>query len=219
MHMDAQVVTLVFTIVTGIGVLLQAAVLFAIFLGLKETGKKLREVTERLEGAVTPLVSTSRNLVEDISPKIKHITTNLVGASDMLRKQAEHVGTVVTDVTTRSQKQTARVDSMISGALDSIGSASAAVEKTIAAPLRKFNGMLAGLRAGVDTLRTNQAAPAVRRKAPPAASPVTPAASVYTSAAYTTPMVTPEPADVTPEEAREAAARFVRDRAAAAERR
>ena len=214
MHIDAQVVTLVFTIVTGVGVLLQAAVLFAIFLGLKETGKKLREVTARLEEAVTPLVSTSRNLVEDLSPKIKHITTNLVGASDTLRKQAENVGTVVNDVTARSQKQTARVDSMISGALDSIGSASAAVERGISSPLRKVNGMLAGLRAGVETLRTNQPAPAVRRKTPPAAP-------AYSAPVYTSPMTPPEvkATDVTPEEAREAAARFVRDRAAAAERR
>ena len=200
--------------------MLQACVLLGMFLALRKTQVKLHAVTERLEDAVLPLIATSRGLVDDLSPKVKVITTNLVGASDTLRKQAEHVGNVVSDVTARTQHQTARVDSMISQTLDKVGSATATVERNIAGPLRKVNGVLAGLRAGVETLRTNQAVatkPVVKKAAPVVPPASTPAAARPAAPAYSAP-APPDPADITPEEAREAAARFVRDRAAAERR-
>ncbi len=208
MHSDAQTVTLIFTIVTGIGVLLQAAVLFGIALGLRETQKKLLGLTERLESHIVPVISTSRGLLEDLSPKVKTITSNLVDASGTLRSQAENVGNVVSDAAARTRQQTARVDSMISSTLNNLGNATAAVEKSIAGPLRQVNGVLAGLRAGMETL-----------SAKPGQRPVKPAASQGVSApAASTPIREANPVDVTPEEAREAAARFVRERTASERR-
>ncbi len=240
MHINRDMVELVLTIVTGVGVVLQAAVLFGILMAFRQTQKRVMGLAERLEEVITPLISSTRGVVEDISPKIKVITTNLVGASETLRKQSEHVSSVVHDVAERTKHQTVRVDglitqqtsrvnSIVTGALDSLGEATAAVERGIAAPLRQVNGVLAGLKAGLETLRTGQTAP-IRKPVPPASAapvsrppvaPVPPApspsyvASTPAAPAYSQSV---EPIDVTPEEAREAAARFVRDRAASERR-
>ncbi len=213
MHMDAQTVTLIFTIVTGIGVLLQAAVLFGIALGLRETQKKLLGLTERLEEHIVPVISTSRGLLEDISPKVKTITSNLVDASGTLRAQAENVGHVVNDAAARTSRQTARVDSMISSTLNNIGNATAAVEKSIAGPLRQVNGVLAGLRAGIETLGARPGQRPVKPTETRTTAGFTASDSASTSGTpfrETTPIDSTAQAEITPE----AAARFVRDRVA-----
>ncbi len=193
MHNDAQTVTLIFTIVTGIGVLLQAGILFGMFLAVRETQKKLHGLTDRLEEHVLPMVSTTRGMVEDLSPKLKIITGNLVDASGTMRAQAENVSHVVSDMSTRTRKQTARVDTMITGTLNSIGNASATLEKSIAAPLRQVNGVLAGLRAGIESLSASRTADVRRRS-------TTEAEEENTSG------------KVTPAEMREVEAEFLRER-------
>jgi methyl-accepting chemotaxis protein len=208
MHMDAQTVTLIFTIVTGVGVLLQAFVLLGMFFALKQTQKKVHALSESIEDHVLPLVASSRGLIDDLSPKLKIITANLVDASATLRSQSEQVKSVVDDISSRTRQQTARVDGMVTSALNSINQATAAVERTIAVPLRQVNSVLNGLRAGIEALKGKDPQPAVRtapRTPPPAPPPVRPVATA------------PAPASsgITPEEASAAAARFVRDRAAA----
>ena len=253
MHTDTQIVELVFTIVTGIGVLLQAAVLLGMFLGLRETQKKIHALTEQIQEHVLPLLHNSRGLMEDLTPQVKKIASNLVDVSNSVKTQTEHVKTVVEDVTDRTRKQTARADGMVTGALNSLAQAGAAVERGIAAPLRQVSGVLNGLRAGIDTLRVKEPSviksPAGRVPSTPrmplatpsasssteAGTPVSPLRSVVPAADTPRPGVSASDStlqsavdrivntenrfasitDTTPEEASAAAARFVRDRAAA----
>jgi hypothetical protein len=218
MHMDAQVVTLVFTIVTGVGVLLQACVLLGMFLALRETQKKVHALTDKIEDHVLPVISHSRGMLEDFSPKLKIITSNLVEASATLRSQTEQVKIVVEDISKRTRQQTARVDGMVTGALNTINQATTAVERGIAGPLRQVSSMLNGLRAGIDTLKSGPktTAPSPTRKpAPPVAPPIPRPASTAPAASTPMPVSSSVISDTTPEEASAAAARFVRDRAAA----
>jgi uncharacterized protein YoxC len=251
MHTDTQVVTLVFTIVTGIGVLLQAGVLLGMFLGLRETQKKIHALTEQIQEHVLPLMHNSRGLMEDLTPKVKIIASNLVDVSSTLKAQTENVKTVVEDVTERTRKQTARADGMVTGALNTLAHAGAAVERGISAPLRQVSSVLNGLRAGMDTLRVKETG-IVKPVAPRVSTTLrTPLSTPLATASTPTPTSplrsvvpaadTPRPGipasdsslqeavnrivnedvrpatitETTPEEASAAAARFVRDRAAA----
>ena len=154
MHTDTQVVTLVFTIVTGIGVLLQAGVLLGMFMGLRETQKKIHALTDQIEKHVLPLIHNSRGLMEDLTPQVKKIAANLVDVTASVKAQTETVRTVVEDVTVRTRKQTARADGMVTNALNTLAQAGAAVERGVSGPLRQVSGVLNGLRVGIDTLRT-----------------------------------------------------------------
>jgi hypothetical protein len=62
----------------------------------------------------------------------------------------------VEDVTDRAQVQATRVDGMLKVTLDQVTVAVQAIEHGIAKPVRQVNGILNGLRAGVDVLRKKE---------------------------------------------------------------
>ena len=63
------------------------------------------------------------------------------------------MGGLVGDVTEQAQVQASRVDGMVKGTLDQLTHAVQAIEHGVAAPVRQVNGILNGLRAGVDVMR------------------------------------------------------------------
>jgi methyl-accepting chemotaxis protein len=148
-----QYVFIIFTAVTSVGVLLQALVLLGMFLGLKQTQKKIIELVAKANEHLIPALSNSRSLLEEISPKIKIITANLVETSGYVRDETRHIHDAVDEVVDRSKAQAARVDEMVSGTLDSVTHATRTLQDGIAAPIRQLHGVLNGVRAGLDVLR------------------------------------------------------------------
>jgi hypothetical protein len=148
-----QYVSIAFTVVTAFGVLLQALVLLGMFLGLRETQKKVTTVLDRMNDHLVPVLATSRSLLEDVSPKLKIITSNLVETTETIRQEVRHLDTIVGEVADKSRAQAARVDGMVTETLDTVAHAARTVEDGIAAPIRQIHGVLNGVRAGLDVLR------------------------------------------------------------------
>ena len=142
----------VFTAVTSIGVIIQAGVLLATFFGVRETSQRLMKMTEDLRAQIVPAVATSRHLLEDISPKLKVITNNLVEASNNLRVQSENLSSTVGDIAEKTRGQAERVDQMVTEALNGVEKAAEAVEKGVAGPLRQVSGVINGFKAAFDVL-------------------------------------------------------------------
>ncbi len=93
-----QVYYIIFTAVTAAGVLLQAFVLLGMYLAIRESSKKLHEITDEVKAHVIPTLGAARRLIDDISPKLKIASSNLVDASHTIRHQANHVNATVDDV-------------------------------------------------------------------------------------------------------------------------
>lgn len=148
-----QTIFIIFTAVTSIGVLIQAAVLLGMYFAVKKTTDEARELSAQLKQHLIPTLSVARSVIEDVSPKVKIATTNLVEASHTLRAQAEQINKTVTDVAGMAQTQASRVDDMATAVLDGLTQATAAVQHGISTPLKQVSGVLSGLRAGFDTLR------------------------------------------------------------------
>ena len=148
-----QIVWIIFDGVAAVGVLIQALVLVAIFLAIKKTAGEVHELSDQLKQHLIPTIAVTRNLIEDISPKIKVATSNLVEASSILRSQAEQINKTVTHVSEVAQAQVSRVDELATAVLDGITQATATVQHGIATPLKQVSGVLNGLRAGLDVLR------------------------------------------------------------------
>ena len=123
------------------------------FVGARKTQKKLMELADDVRLHALPVIMSSRELLQDVTPKLKIITENLTATSATLRTKADQVGGFVGDVTGRAQAQASRVDGMVKGTLDQITYAVQAIEHGIAAPVRQVSGILNGLRAGVDVMR------------------------------------------------------------------
>lgn len=151
--MDKQTLLIVFIAVVAVSLLLQAISVVAISIGARKAQKKVMALTDDFRLHALPVIIASRETIHDLTPKLKIITDNLLATSHTLRAKTEQVGGLVGNVTDRAQAQATRVDGMVKGTLDHITLAVQAIENGIAVPVRQVNGILNGLRAGVDVMR------------------------------------------------------------------
>jgi hypothetical protein len=153
MDKSTQILLVVFIAIAAVSILMQAIFTIAMALGARKAQKKLLALADDVRLHALPVIIQSRELIQDFSPKFKVITENLTAASTTLRNKTEQVGGLVGDVTGRAQVQATRVDGMLKGTLDQLNFAVHAIEHGVAVPLRQVNGILNGLRAGVEVLR------------------------------------------------------------------
>jgi hypothetical protein len=153
MDKQSQTLLVVFIAVAALSLLLQAASMLAVAIGARKAQKKIMALADDVRLHALPVIMSSREVIQDIGPRLKTITANLEVTSTVLRSKSEQVSGLVGDVTTRAQVQAARVDGMVKGTLDQVTYAVHAVEAGIAAPVRQVSGILNGIRAGVEALR------------------------------------------------------------------
>jgi hypothetical protein len=153
MDKSTQTLLVIFIAVTAVSILLQAGFTVAMFVGARKAQKKIMALADDVRLHALPVIMSSREVIQDISPKLKIIAENLTATSATLRTKADQIGGLVGDVTGRAQAQASRVDGMVKGTLDQLTYAVHAIEHGIAAPVRQVNGILNGLRAGVDVMR------------------------------------------------------------------
>ncbi len=153
MDKSTQTLLVVFIAVAAVSILMQAGFTVAIFVGSRKAQKKISALADDVRLHALPVIMSSRELLQDVSPKLKTIAENLTATTATLRTKADQVGGFVGDVTGRAQAQASRVDGMVKGTLDQLTYAVHALEHGIAAPVRQVNGILNGLRAGVDVMR------------------------------------------------------------------
>ncbi|MGB9417105.1 MAG: hypothetical protein WCB58_12390 [Acidobacteriaceae bacterium] len=157
MHDPLSGVLLALTIVLGVGVLIFIIVLLVLAKTLLHTRKRLHEMLDHYQTEIAPhigpMVKSTHALVDDLSPKLKHIASNMVEVSDIMRSQTQHITVSLSDMVERTHQQAARVDHIVSSTLNGIGNATAAVQEGIAAPIRHLSGVLDGIRASFGSFR------------------------------------------------------------------
>jgi methyl-accepting chemotaxis protein len=153
---------IVFVGLTGAAVLLQSLVLLGIFLSLRKTAQAVTEVTGDVKGTMIPLVHTTRELLERVSPQIMTISAGLAELTELVHKETKGARVSVADITERLNRQVKRIDGMLTVALDSVEKTASTIEHSVAAPVRQVNGVVAALKAIVDTYRSTSSS-SVRR--------------------------------------------------------
>jgi hypothetical protein len=154
---STQTLLVVFIAIAAISILMQAGFTIAIFLGARKAQKKVTALADDVRLHALPAIISSRELIQDLAPKLKSITENLTATTATLRSKTEQIGVVVGDVTERAHVQASRVDGIVRGTLDQLTLAVQAIEHGIAVPVRQVNGIINGLRAGVDVMRSKDA--------------------------------------------------------------
>ena len=142
---------------TAIGVLIQAGVLLGFFFAFVKLRGKLETILTNVTEHALPLIARSKEMVEDLSPKLSEISTNLVEVSDLLKQETHTIKTSVDEVVEKTRAQTARVDEMVSGTLDGLSQATATIQQGIEVPLRHIHGVFSGVKAAFETLRDKSA--------------------------------------------------------------
>ncbi|MGB8535456.1 MAG: hypothetical protein WCD57_03510 [Acidobacteriaceae bacterium] len=153
MDKSSQTLLVVFIAVAAISILMQAGFTAATFFAARKAQKKIMNLADDVRLHALPAIMSSRELIQDVTPKLKLITENLTATTATLRAKTDQVGGLVGNVTERAQVQASRVDGMVKGTLDQLTNAVHAIEQGVAVPVRQVSGILNGLRAGMDVMR------------------------------------------------------------------
>jgi uncharacterized protein YoxC len=106
-----------------------------------------------------PILDKTNALLVELSPKVHAITTNAEQISYTVREKLEEIGETVSqinrtaqDTNARTRVHVAKVDGIVTGALDTAQDVSNTVQEGIRVPLRQVAGLVAGLKAGIEKL-------------------------------------------------------------------
>jgi hypothetical protein len=176
-HQIPEWLYIAFFIVTAIGVGLQAIAMLGIMFAIRGAVKQARDVSKMAEDHIVPAMTSAKLLIDEVGPKVKIAAENSVTLSQKaieisqraaaasehvveiaqtLREQSAHASESFGELLKKAEAQAERVDEMVTGTLDTIAQATSVWQRTFAGPLRQVNGIMNGLRAGFDVLRSRE---------------------------------------------------------------
>jgi len=147
-----------------LGVIMVALVVQAI--GVMISGifaARLLHRVEKISGIVEtktgPILDKTTQILADLTPKIQSFSENAEQISYTVRVKVDELGATVSqlnetvqEINGRTRIQVGRVDGIVTDALIATEEIAASVQQSIKTPVRQIAGVIAGLKAGIETL-------------------------------------------------------------------
>lgn len=152
-YLNNETLLLIFVACTGAAVLMQAIVLLAMLITARKALRIAQEQIEELRTNVLPLVKDTKALLTSVGPKIESAATDFAALTSSLRTHGVRLQDSAADILERVDRQSTRVDTMLTGILDTADRAAAVVAEVISVPIRQLAGVAAFARAAIATLR------------------------------------------------------------------
>ncbi|MGA2561436.1 MAG: hypothetical protein ABSF17_17315 [Terracidiphilus sp.] len=149
-----EILELVFVVIAALALTLQTAILFALYLGVSKSFKSLKQEVEEMRSSVMPTIEKTRDIIDRVSPKFEQTVADCSEIARSVRAQAVEIEAVTSEVLDRVRKETGRIDAMFANTLDAVDKAGAFVSDAVNKPMRQLSGILAGIKAVVETLST-----------------------------------------------------------------
>jgi len=157
---------MVFIGLIAVAMVVQAIVIGIAAMGAVKAQKKMMGVAEELRIVMVPFLNETRSvlsktndLISDVGPAIRTITAhvsvaseNIAKASESLKDKAQEFDETLGEANQRARVQIRRVDSMVTSTLTATSEIAASIYQGIQVPVREVVGILAGLKAGLDSL-------------------------------------------------------------------
>lgn len=158
MSSDVQITILVLIAVAVLSLLIQTVGAIAVLMVARKTAKNLREELEHYHSTLTPILERTREAVQNVAPRVESAAEDLAVIASRLREQTADIQTAANDIIARTQRQAGRVDHMLTAIFDRVERAGTFVSEAVAKPMRQLSGVIASVKAVVETLREPQAA-------------------------------------------------------------
>ena len=127
---------------------------------------RMKGVVDRMERKTGPILDKTNLMLQDLGPKVQTITDkvqslteNAEQISSTVRVKVDELGVTVSELNetvremnVRTAMQVARVDGIVSDALHATEEISKTVQDGIKGPVRQIAGIVAGVKAGIETL-------------------------------------------------------------------
>src|SRR5216683_3221453 len=146
----------VFVVVAAVAIVIQAAMITALFLQMKRLSERLERFTGDLESRLTPILSRVQTLLEDTQPKISEMVADAAHVVYLARAQAQKVDRVFTEASDRLRGQLVRADRIVTGALEAMEDAGTKFSHNVWRPVQKVSALMQGIKVGIDLLRARR---------------------------------------------------------------
>jgi methyl-accepting chemotaxis protein len=146
----------VFVVVAALAIVVQTAMLTALFLQMKRLSERLERFTGDLETRLTPILTRVQFFIEDTQPKISEMVADAAHVVYLARAQAQKVDRVFTEASDRLRGQLVRADRILTGALEAMEDAGSKFSHNVWRPVQKVSALMQGIKVGIDLLRSRR---------------------------------------------------------------
>ena len=144
----------VFIVVASVAIVIQMAILLAMFLQMRATTQQLSRIASELQAKIDPILVRTSRILEDSEERIASILGDATEITRVARSQAQKVDRVFTEAMERLRIQVVRADHILTGTLEVIEEAGAKVRRTVWEPVHQASAVLKGIQAGLEFFRS-----------------------------------------------------------------
>ena len=145
-----------FIVIAGVAIVVQAAMLTALFFEMKRLTQRMERFTDDLRTQLTPILTRTQFLLEDAQPKISELIADAAHVVYLARAQAQKFDRIFTEASDRLRGQLVRADRILTGTLEAVEDAGTKFRSGLWAPMQKASALLQGLRVGLEVLRARR---------------------------------------------------------------
>jgi len=147
---------MVFSMVAAVALVIQVAILTALFFEMRQTNRKVNALVTDLQTRVGPILTRVQILLEDTQPKISNMVADASHIVYLARGQAQKVDRVLTDAADRLRGQLNHADRILTGALETVEDAGSHLRSSFWRPMQKASALVQGFKVGIDLLRSRR---------------------------------------------------------------
>lgn len=149
----------VFVAVTALAVVLQMAILAAMYFQFRRTSERLTRIAGDLHARMQPILVRLQALVDDAQPRISSIVADASEITYLARSQAQKFDRVFTEAVDRLRLQLIRADQILTGALEAIAETGSTVRRKLWGPVEQASAFIKGVQVGLEVLRSHRRSP------------------------------------------------------------
>jgi uncharacterized protein YoxC len=146
----------VFIVVAAVAIVIQVALLSALFFEMRRTLERLDNFTSDLQMRVGPILTRVQLLLDDTQPKISELVADAAHVVYLARGQAQKMDRVFSEASDRLRGQLVTVDRIITGALETVEEAGTQFRRNVWRPMHKVSAVITGIKVGLDLLRSRR---------------------------------------------------------------
>jgi methyl-accepting chemotaxis protein len=120
---------------------------------------RVNSIADLVETKTGPIMDRTNLILQDLAPKVKSVGDSAEHITSTVRVKVDELGVTITElnetmreINGRTRVQVVRADGIVTDALQATEEISQTVQHGIKAPLKQVAGVIAGVRAAMETL-------------------------------------------------------------------
>ena len=139
-----------FVIIASVAIVMQAAMLIAMFFTLRESLQRITKITTELHEKLDPILTKTNYLLEDSRTRITSMVADWAEFSQIARNQAVKFDRVVSEGMELLRVQIVRADQILTGVIETADDVGTQFRKSILGPVTQVAAVIRGVKAGLD---------------------------------------------------------------------